>query len=190
MIVLGAVVGDRDSGSVQWLRKTPSGNGSMISTVSGRCEGFHVVPLAQNVSLGCNRAGGRPACWREPETCPPRNRHWAARGSSARIRSFGGENAADHGKPYVRSVAIRLPTSVSGIDVVSLEALDTSTDSYRLFLFAAPRPFASMAWLRAAIIQSGYLQSAPQSNPPSHLTRVVGMDAGNDRLLRAPGRFC
>src|SRR5579859_2378121 len=47
-----------------------------------------------------------------------------------------------NGKPYVRSVSIGPSKVVDGIDIVSLEALDTVTDSYRPFLFAAPRPFA------------------------------------------------
>lgn len=52
------------------------------------------------------------------------------------------ETPAIDGKPYVRNVAVRPSTVVDHVDVVSLEALDTESGSYRPFLFAAPRPFA------------------------------------------------
>ncbi len=52
------------------------------------------------------------------------------------------KNPAFDDRPYVKDLSIRPSKTVSGIDIVTLSALDRETNSYQQYLFAAPRPFA------------------------------------------------
>jgi prepilin-type N-terminal cleavage/methylation domain-containing protein len=71
------------------------------------------------------------------------------------------------GKPYLRDIVVRPSKSVSDVDVVTLSALDRESNSYRLYLFAAPRPFVRQGEIASSANFSveAYLRTLAVTNP-------------------------